>query len=116
MRNVKEGLKDIPVLGKLGRYFYWWAKLPVKMNRISEYMEIMMRAQANVTSNVYRAETEIHPEMDNMDNMDTMMQPFSLRDALRQYDRQWLEQAIRQRSQYCYIVATNLFGGAPNAL
>jgi hypothetical protein len=40
--DLKKTLQDIPIVGTLARYGYWWATLPTKVNRILDHIQTML--------------------------------------------------------------------------
>jgi SAM-dependent methyltransferase len=63
MTVLKQALSGIPILGKLARYCYWWAKLPSKVNRTRDDMQTMMEALAKVQQTVAGIDTKIEARL-----------------------------------------------------
>jgi FkbM family methyltransferase len=69
MADLKPALSEIPILGKLARYCYWWAKLPSKVNRTRDDMQTMMEALAKVQQTLAGIDTKIEAEINDMQSM-----------------------------------------------
>jgi SAM-dependent methyltransferase len=92
--DLKKTLQEMPIVGTLARYGYWWATLPAKVNRILEHIQTMLFELKQLKQLLTQELTQVQQTLPNIetkvDNSVSALE--SLEDKINTLSGQTLEQ------------------------